>query len=328
MQQQVFKVNNKIFAIYVFAIVIGLLPSMMILKPATSDGFALALMLLVLAGSLVYFLVKKLFKTITINSSGVVFSQALNGKTLKQVAFEDIRHIDLRSVGKNKILSITTNDRELLTINGTLYENFDDLVSSLNNKRPFDDIPIKIDMPLGQDIGHRVLVLIGIGVALFVSGLIIERIFVQAWHSSSENIFSWLWAFILFSMIFSYPFIRREKKASPFVAAIVSSLLLGGALEHSFLIANRLITEQRGKLNYYEFKYVEKDGKRQKWQPLHGNQLDFHDGYVHVADVWKGYNQQLVEGSVYKVAVLSGFFNDIAFPIDAFKKANEIPQKL
>lgn len=187
-----------------------------------------------------------------------------------------------------------------------------------------DEQPIQLDIPLrlGEDIGQRAL---GLAVFSMVLGVVdLSFGFVhEAWHSSSENMFHWLLISIPLSTVLIYPYIKAEKKAHALASSIVVGLLFGAALNFLFLQSLRWWNEQHPMpTQVLAFKLIEKEEHRQKWQPVAGNPLDFHDGYVWVHDVWKkGFNPNFKQGQTYQIAVVQGRLNDIYFPVNAFHQA-------
>lgn len=245
--------------------------------------------------------------------------------TTNQVAYADIDHIEvMETINRSKILNITTKDRRRIVFHLALFSNTDELIVHLFHQVPFDPNPIRLDIPGTQDIGKRALYLLVASTALLFASLAFDHFCVHAWHVSSENMSRLFYFMIPASILLSYLWIRGEKKAYPLgtscVVGVVSGILWGSAV----LTANHWLTEHAFTPEPIEMIYVRAEYDCQYWRPINQAKLNInHTGNeARVCANWdNGYVKELQVGATYRVMVVKGWLNDIAFPVQAFHQA-------
>lgn len=254
--------------------------------------------------------------------------KALWGLLLIQtIRYSEIQQVSITQMGESLKIIVDKKDQQNITIQYLKKDQVQNLLEILQPYTQMNSQPANTITPfaLDSDVGQRVLVIAAFSVTLGIFDVFLGKLH-QAWHNSSENMFHWLIISIPLAMALIYPYIKAEKKAHPMLSSIVVGLLLGAALNFWFLQSLRWWNEQHPMpTQVLAFTLVEKEQHRQKWQPVAGNPLDFHDGYVWVHDVWKeGFNPALKQGQTYHIAVVQGRLNDIYFPVQAFHNAKQI----
>lgn len=245
--------------------------------------------------------------------------------------YKDIHSIVLNSalaLGTKAVLEITgTKSHQKKKIFLDYYPQSDELLADLQSYIAFDPQPVELAMPASTEVGKRVLYGLCAGIALFILTSWLDKTIIQGWHTSAENMLSWLFGTIPLSIGLCYLFFKGDKKnKTPFLTALLVGALLGGALNNFLVTINRYANEKNQELPMtMNFLLLEKGSHRQKWQPMDGTTLKFHDGYFHVHDSWEaGYNTHLVENKIYQIAVFKGKLNDIYFPPNAFLQAKPV----
>lgn len=288
------------------------------------------------------FFITSAFGLLTILSSAAILSRfaphielsngalhtinCLSKKKLKTIFYKTIQMAEIQKAGENHQLILTTTDHQRVIINGFKEPSLQKILQMI---APYvaqtRQQPVQIDIPMQGDIGQRVVHVISLGIFLIGLSVYISNL-QHAWHSSSEQMFLWLLVSIPLAILAAYAWIVGEKKNTPWIAASVSGVVLGVGFNLIFLESHRLWNEQHTAVAHYAFRLDEKEHQLQKWTPVQGNPLVFHDGYVLVHDVWKeGFNAKLEQGQTYTLAVQHSRLNDIAFPVSAFHQA-KLPQ--
>lgn len=318
MDKQVFKPQNTLLWLPLVVII----PQFIFATKTIDLSVGLLILLLGLIFPLV--LSSHLIHILEIDNQQITKVNSITKKATQVIPYTIISNIEIRKVGRTEQLNITTQDRKLIVIGLDIYPDKENIIKRLQSFVNFERDPITLNNSLIQDdIGQRPVHIIGIVIALFLLGLIFEKLYIHAWHGSSESMFSWFFISFPIGAFLSYLWIKGEGKATPIKAALVTGILLGGVLDYNFLLINRWNNEQQADTRYYGFRLDEQNKHYQQWTPMGEAQseLIFHDGYVQVHDVWDGYTNNFQLGKTYKIAVVKGNLNDIFFKTDAFKNA-------
>ena len=289
-----------------------------------SIDLSVGLLILLLGLCIPLFIFTQFIHNIEIDSENFYKVHTITKKIVQKIPFSSILNIEIKKIGQAEQLNITTIDRKQFIVGLDIYQEKEEIIKILQSFKSFDKNPITLDIPAyTQDIGQRPLHIIGVALALFALGFIFEKFLIQAWHGSSENMFSWFFISFPVAVFLSYFWIKGERKSNPFGASILTGVVLGGVFSYDFLLLNRWNNELTATHIYYEFTFDEQNSRYQQWTPIGKAKSDiiFHDGYVRVHDVWDGYTNNFQVGKTYKIAVAKGNLNDIFFNKDAFTKA-------
>ena len=261
--------------------------------------------------------------TLVVDEEGLRIEPLLGGQRfVRRIAWRDMRRIELERFGGLPLLSIASHDHSLRRIRLDTFGKPEAIVAAIRQHIDIDPQALTVQSPMTEDVGNRVLHVIGVAVGALLLTLAADYWLLHAWHTSSESLFAPLLVTLPLAILLAWLWIRGEGKAYPFLAACVSGLLLGGALNFTVLTVNRLYTEARPlRVEQVLLRFDESDDRRQKWTPLDPQALRFRDGYFHIADSWSGFNAALEPGQTYRVTVWRGWLNDIALPPDAFRMA-------
>lgn len=325
MQEQIFIANRTILKLYGVMLLVLLLP-LMVLSQSQDHTLILpmALGLLVSLIAIPFSLLK-----LAIGSEGIRqyprfgFVANMATSTSFNIPYSNIKYMEVSKLGafNARALSITTTDYKKYTINSMVYSDFDQIIAALKPHVVFDAHEVSVNVAGMEDIGDRVKYVLGAGVVLFLWGIVLEVLFMEYWHLSSENMFGWLKYSLPAGILLAYAYIRLDKKAHALQAALISGLLLGGSMNFVILQSNRIYTEFYGQTQFYTFKYVEEKPRGQKWLPPEA--VKTHDGYFYVHPNWEvGYAKNVEVGKSYRIGIKKGLLNDWAFAPEAFKNAN------
>jgi len=260
---------------------------------------------------------------IEIDNENIYKTHILTNKVVQTIPLNSILNIGIKKVGQAEQLYIITIDKKQSLFGLNIYPEKEQLIKTLQSLKNFDNVAASLNYPTGDDIGQRPIHIIAAVLILLGLGIAFEKFFINAWHGSSENMFSWFFISFPVALILSYLWINGEKKSSPFAASLLTGMLLGGVFAYDFLLLNRWYNEITVTPVSYEFTFDEQNTNYQQWTPVGDakNEIIFHDGYVRVHDVWDGYTNNFQVGKTYKIAVAKGNLNDIFFNKDAFTKA-------
>ncbi|MEY2863890.1 MAG: hypothetical protein RLY58_1597 [Pseudomonadota bacterium] len=326
---KVFKSEAEKSMAIVFVVLLGMWSSDLLFSVMGSEKptYWMAVLLPIGFFLLLYIVISFIMPRVVLNSNEIQLRVFWGLILIKTIPYQDIQKISTQTIGANLQILVDLKNNKRHIIQGFKPDKAQDILEAIQPYVQIDRQPIKVEIPLGlgDDVGKSVLVIVALSIALGIVDLCMSY-FHQAWHSSSENMFHWLLISIPLAILLVYPYIKAEKKSNPLVSSIVVGLLFGAALNFLFLQSLRWWNEQHPiATQMLNFKLIEKEAQRQKWQPVQSNSLSFHDGYVWVHDVWKaGFNPKLEQGKTYQIAVVQGRLNDIYFPINAFIDAKQI----
>lgn len=165
------------------------------------------------------------------------------------------------------------------------------------------------------------------------AGLVLGALAWFAAHYTLKNEHSGFVLFLPYLMVtapltlgLSYLWIKRDKKLHPFKAACIASILPAFASAYAALTFNQWLSEQNGATTVVEFHYADYYHNCQSFvaHNAHYIRLNTDDDGAHICSNWEGYNPNLVQGATYRIKIVRGYFNDISFPVDAFKNAELI----
>jgi hypothetical protein len=233
----------------------------------------------------------------------------------KTIAFADITLVSTL----NRIYSIESN-AELIFLSRDLYRNSADLTAKLQQHIPEDKFEVRpfyyIDKRPKQILFFTAV--LGAVTMVAAHGLLVNK------HAMSDSIMDYVLLTALIVLPLTYLWVKGERKPAPVRTSLLTAIPLTFALACFLFIVNHLLSEQIGTRTAAEFIYADAQYGCQSWRPVDSVAIKLHrdDGSAQVCGDWeKGYTPALTLGATYRINIVRGFFNDISFPVDAFKNA-------
>ena len=283
-----------------------------------------------LPGLLVLFHPQSGSGSLIVDAQGLCIEPLLGARRFaKRVAWSEIRDIGLEEQNGRTMLRIVRRDYVTMQWAIGVYGPVDEIVAAIRAHVELDPEPLRSNAALGADIGERPLHVLGVAMAALVLTMVVHGWAPKAWHTSAETLLAPALVTVPLAILGAGLWIRRDRKAYPWPAAILSGLVLGLVLNFTVLTGNRLLTEagwrteERAEFRLDEIK-TESGRLRQRWRPLDPHAWRFDKGRFHVRQSWPGYDATLQAGATYRVTVWRGALNDIAFPPDAFHAAQRV----
>ncbi len=325
MDQEEILLRSKMKGWWRLFIVLSVLPMLTIFLLSPGHHVISVMYFYLLAVLFAFFAENQILMTRTDIRQITTFAGKIRLSTINQVVYPDIDRIEvMETFNRSKVLNITTKDRRRIVFNLALFSNTDALIIHLFHQVHFDPSPVRLDIPGTQDIGQRALHILAAALGALFASLAFDHFLIHALHVASESISHLFWCTIPVAILLSYLWIRGERKAYPLLASgvvgVVSGILCGLAL----LTANHWVTEHCIQPTPVDMVYRYTRDDCQFWRPADAARLDIAhtDNEAAVCSHWdKGYVKDLQVGATYRVPVLEGFLNDIAFPVEAFHQA-------
>lgn len=256
-----------------------------------------------------------------------IYSKFLFFAPQLKIAYDDIKEIALVNETRHvKLLNIQhlwiiSKQFTSLRIELNYLKDAEQFIEEI---RQYIDIEEKaFDSYGSQSVEYRPVYILIISIFLILITLCFDHFMIQAWHTSSEYMFTWFVIGIILTSIVCY-YVCKQDKTNQVV--LVSSIMVGifaGAIVTYFALSiQRYINEQRNIApQVVVMELVEQKERYQKWKVVSENakQFRFQDGYFLVHKDWKqGYNEQLQQGKHYQIEIYQSEWNDIYFKPNAF----------
>ncbi|WLF85019.1 hypothetical protein [Moraxella sp. ZY210820] len=256
-----------------------------------------------------------------------IYSKFLCFAPQLKIAYDDIKEIALVNETRHaKLLNIQhlwiiSKQFTSLRIELNYLKDAEQFIEEI---RQYIDIEEKIlDSYASQSIGNIPVYILLVSIFLMFVTLWFDHSIIQAWHTSSEYMFTWFTIGIILTSIVCYFVCKQDEKNK---AVVISSIVVGifaGAMVTNFALSiQRYINEQRNITpQVVVMELVEQKERYQKWKIVSENakQFRFQDGYFLVHKDWKqGYNEQLQQGKHYQIEIYQSEWNDIYFKPNAF----------
>jgi hypothetical protein len=237
----------------------------------------------------------------------------------KTIAFADITLVSTL----NRIYSIESN-AELIFLSRDLYRNSAALTAKLQQHIPLDKFIERRPYPAFYYIDKRpkqilfFTAVLGTVTLVAAHGLLVNK------HAMSDSIMDYVLLTALIVLPLTYLWVKGERKPAPVRTSLLTAIPPTIALACFLFIVNHLLSERIGTQTAAEFIYADAQYGCQSWRPVDSVAIKLHreDGSAQVCGDWeKGYTPALTLGATYRINIVRGFFNDISFPVDAFKHA-------
>lgn len=175
----------------------------------------------------------------------------------------------------------------------------------------------------GQDIGQRVLWLLGLSLLLFIAGFAVLAMGTEGLHLGVES-YGWMIPLIIISAVAGYSFIRAEGKAYPLAAACWISFILGASGYFFVLQVNRVYSEYSANDLTTPMTLFEITEHSQVWHLSPGLQKSTGLTEIYVHKTWQGYNSELKQGKSYNIDIKKGAFKDYFLHQESFVDVEEV----
>jgi len=192
------------------------------------------------------YLIGTLFETrIEISETQLSYSMWFAGiKKLwsgKKYALASFERAEVFKLPQKHILYITPKAGKRVIINLNDFTNADDLIAIFGQHVTCDPTPITTDKYGLDDLGKRVgRVIFASAILLVVTG-ILAFCFAIRIHQSPIHFHREFWLIVPLTIIGLYPYIKKDEKASPAVATILSGIFLGSTLVFTVYILLQLL---------------------------------------------------------------------------------------
>ena len=263
---------------------------------------------------------------LVVNEHGMRVEPLLGAQRFAQrLVWADVRSLELEQQGVQTMLRIVCHDCRVLHWPIEAYGPTGPIVAAIRTHFDFDPVVLQPNQGFGADIGQRPLYVIVLAFACLLLVLAIEHMGLRAWHTPSGFLFALFLVVMPFAIVASGLWIRRDRKAHPWLAAVFAGALAGIFLALALQSGNRLLTEAGWRTEERAEFRLESTGRYgQRWAPADPQAWPFDEGYFEISKGWPGYDARLEAGHSYRLTVWRGALNDIAFPLEAFSEAHRV----
>ncbi|WLF84116.1 hypothetical protein [Moraxella sp. ZY210820] len=256
-----------------------------------------------------------------------IYSKFLCFAPQLKIAYDDIKEIALVNETRHaKLINIqhlwiTSKQFTSLRIELNYLKDSEQFIEDI---RQYIDVEEKIFDSYGsKPVGYMPVYILMVSLFLIPITLCFDHFMIQAWHTSSEYMFTWFLIGIILTTIVCYFVCKQdEKNKAVVISSITVGIFAGTMVTYFALSIQRYINEQRNIApQSVVMELVEQKERYQKWKIVSENakQFRFQDGYFLVHQDWKqGYNPNLEQGKNYQVEIYQSEWNDIYFKPNTF----------